>query len=168
MAKKWEIPSDMWAGETVAIIGNAAFMTNALAETARVYKTIVVSAAVKFAPWADMFVGLDHAWTDEQIKFKGIRVVGADIEKLDARYAGMFYESVKIKEGTTLEIRNNTLAAIRIAQKAGAKKIMLYGIDDKYDAKHAHTGFSGHNEGLAQIIKELAAAGVVVEYAKQK
>ena len=165
MTINWEIQKDMWAGKTVAIIGNAAFMTNEMADSARVHKTIVVSNAIKFAPWADMFVGLDPCWTDEQKAFKGMKVCGVPTEDLNALYAGMFYESVKIDDNTTIQIRNNTLAAIRIAQKAGAKSIILFGIDDQYDAKHAHTGFTGHNEGLAQIINELSGVGIVVEYA---
>ena len=52
----------------------------------------------------------------------------------------------------TIQIRNNSLAAIRIAYMAGANKIILLGFDpERYEEIHAHTGFRGLKEGLEQI-----------------
>ncbi len=166
MTKLWQIPSDMWAGETVAILGAGPDMTKELAETARGCKTIAVNRAVKFAPWADMFVALDphHPFWEEadNLGFKGLRVCGVECE-LDALYAGMFYETVNYSEGHIISIRNNALAAIRIASKTGAKKIMLLGFDpERYEEIHAHTGFFGLKQGLEQIINELTLAGIEI------
>lgn len=161
MTTPWN-PVGLWKGETVAILGAGPDMTAELAQTAKGYKTIAVNRAVKFAPWADMFVALDphHPFWEEaeNVGFTGIRVCGVKCD-LDAMYAGMFYERV----GGT-EIRNNALAAIRIAFLAGASKIILLGFDpERYEEIHAHTGFRGLVAGLAQITTELERAGVTVE-----
>ena len=93
MTTPWTITPE-WAGETVAILGAGPDMTAELAETARGYKTIAVNRAVKFAPWADMFVALDphHPFWEEaeNVGFKGIRVCGIECD-IDARYPGMMY-----------------------------------------------------------------------------
>lgn len=167
MTTLWEIPADMWAGQTVAILGAGPDMTAELAETAKGHKTIAVNRAVKFAPWADMFVALDphHPFWEEaeNVGFTGIRVCGVECE-LDAMYAGMFYENVTMPDGEQLQIRNNALAAIRIASKTGAKKLILLGFDpERYEEIHSHTGFRGLKEGLEQITAELQAAGIEVE-----
>ena len=93
MTTPWTITPE-WAGETVAILGAGPDMTAELAETARGYKTIAVNRAVKFAPWADMFVALDphHPFWEEaeNVGFKCIRVCGIECD-IDARYPGMMY-----------------------------------------------------------------------------
>lgn len=157
-----------WEGETVAILGAGPDMTAELAETAKGYKTIAVNRAVKFAQWADMFVALDphHPFWEEADKlgFKGMRILGVEHPDYDALYPGMMYETVRIAEGHTIQIRNNALAALRIAFLAGAKKIILLGFDcERYEEIHAHTGFYGLTQGLEQMTAEIRAACVEVE-----
>lgn len=161
MTTPWN-PDGIWKGETVAILGAGPDMTEELALTAKGYKTIAVNRAVRYAPWADMFVALDphHPFWEEADKlgFSGIRVCGVECD-YDAMYAGMFYERVG-----SLEIRNNALAALRIAFRAGAKRIVLIGFDcARYEEVHRHTGFTGLTAGLAQMVAEIRAAGVEVE-----
>ncbi|MFA7278636.1 MAG: hypothetical protein WC100_00910 [Sterolibacterium sp.] len=167
MTTPWTIPADLWAGKTVAILGAGPDMTAELADTARGHKTIAVNRAVKFAPWADMFVALDphHPFFEEadKLDFKGMRICGIECD-IDALYPGMMYETVQIAEGHTIQIRNNALAAIRIAARAGAAKIILLGFDpERYEEVHAHTGFFGLVQGLAQIIAELRGKGIEIE-----
>lgn len=162
MTTPWNIPPDLWAGQTVAILGAGPDMTAELAQTANGFKTIAVNRAVKFASWADMFVALDphHPFWEEaeRLGFNGLRVCGIECD-LDALYPGLMYETVG-----ALQIRNNALAAIRIAALAGAKKIILLGFDpERYEEVHAHTGFTGLVEGLKQITAELQANGIEVE-----
>lgn len=162
MTTKWN-PDGMWQGETVTILGAGPDMTEELAMTAKGHKTIAVNRAVKFAPWADMFVALDphHPFWEEKhnVGFTGICVLGVEHDDYDAMYAGMFYE-----RAGDMEIRNNALAALRIAFRAGAKRIILLGFDtERYEETHAHTGFSGLTVGLAQMIAEITAVGVTVE-----
>lgn len=165
MTTPWIIPADLWAGATVAILGAGPDMTAELAETARGHKTIAVNRAVQFAPWADMFVALDphHPFWEAAADFAGLKVCGVVCD-LDALYPGMMYERVSIDEGHTIEIRNNALAAIRIAALAGAQKIILLGFDpERYEEIHAHTGFRGLVQGLEQIVAELRAQGIEIE-----
>lgn len=168
MTTKWEIPSDLFADQTVAILGAGPDMTEELAETARGNKTIAVNRAIKFAPWADMFVALDphHPFWEEadNLDFNGLRIIGIDHDDYDALYPGMMYERVQMPDGSSIEIRNNALAALRIAFLAGAKKIILLGFDpERYEEIHAHTGFKGLMQGLEQMTAEIRAAGVEVE-----
>lgn len=167
MTTPWIIPADLWAGKTVAILGAGPDMTAELAASARGHITIAVNRAIKFAPWADLFVALDphHPFWEEadRMGFEGLRLCGVECD-IDALYAGMFYETVQMGEGETLQIRNNALAAIRIAARAGAAKILLLGFDpERYEEIHAHTGFRGLVQGLQQISAELSAAGIAVE-----
>ena len=165
MTIRWQIPPDLWAGETVAILGAGPDMTRELAESARGHKTIAVNRAVKFAPWADMFVALDplHPFWADMEDFHGLKICGVECD-YDALYCGMLYETVVMGPGHKIEIRNNALSAIRIAALAGAAKILLLGFDpERYEQIHAHTGFYGLVQGLEQIIAELRGKGIEIE-----
>jgi hypothetical protein len=159
------VPKDLWRGETVAILGAGPDMTRELAESARGFKTVAVNRAIKLAPWADMFVALDphHPFWADAADFKGMRICGVECD-YDALYAGTLHERVTIAPGHVIEIRNNALAAIRIASMAGAAKILLLGLDpERYEEEHAHTGFYGLVQGLEQIIAELRAKGIEID-----
>ena len=165
MTTPWQIPADLWAGQTVAVLGAGPDMSADLAERARAFSTIAVNRAVKFAPNADMFVALDphHPFWEAAADFQGLKVCGVECD-IDALYPGMMYETVRMGDGHTIQIRNNALAAIRIAALAGAAKILLLGFDpERYEEVHAHTGFYGLVQGLEQITAELQAQGIMVE-----
>jgi len=161
---RWEM-TRIWEGETVAILGAGPDMTKELAESARGFKTVAVNRAVKFAPWADLFVALDpkHPFYADPCDFQGIRVCGIECD-LDAAYAGMWYYTVRFSDGHTIEIRNNAIAAMLIAERLGAAKLLLLGFDtERYEAVHAHTGFYGLTQALEQLTSELLANGIAVE-----
>lgn len=170
MTKAWTL-DNAWPGATVAIFGNAPTMDAAAAAAARKlgYKTIAVNRAIQFAPWADMFVALDphHPFWAAVDNFAGIKVSGVESDDgnlADAQYAGMLYETVTVAPGHEVQIRNNFLAAMRLAARMGAAKIVLIGVDAaSYDATHAHTGFYGFTQGLAQVSDALQLDGVIVE-----
>lgn len=164
MTTRFDI-NGIWQGEIVAILGAGPDMTSELAQKAKEHKTIAVNRAIKFATNADMFVALDphHPFWDSAKDFKGIKICGVECD-YDAYYIGMMYEKVEITPGHVVEIRNNALAAIRIAYLAGAKKIILLGFDpERYEEIHAHTGFYGLKQGLEQITAELISKGIEVE-----
>ena len=46
MTTKWQIPADMWQGETVAILGAGPDMTEDLAANAKGFKTIACNRAI--------------------------------------------------------------------------------------------------------------------------
>lgn len=169
MTTRWEIPADLWAGETVAVLAPGPALTQEIADSVRQFKRIAVRRAFKFAPDADMLVSLDGPtgslddafWGDAK-DFAGMRVCGIECD-VDALYCGLLYERVVIGEGHVLSIRNNGLAAIRIASRAGAKKIVLVGFDpETYERLHAP--FYGLVQGLEQIAAELTAKGIEVDH----
>ena len=164
MTTQWQI-EPIWQGQIVAILGNSPAMTKQLSDSLRMHKRIAVNQAVMYAMDADMFVALDphHPFWERAKDFKGMRVCGVECD-LDALYAGMFYETVNLPSGAVIEIRNNFLAAIRIAVRMGVTKIILAGLDaDLYDKVHAHTGFEGFAEGLGKVLAEVQAQGVQIE-----
>lgn len=165
MTKRVDI-TGIWAGETVAILGAGPDMTIELAQRARQYKTIAVNRAIQFAPDADMFVALDplHPFWEAAENFSGIKICGVECD-YDAYYLGMFYETVRISATETLQIRNNALAAIRVAVMAGATKLLLLGFDpERYEEIHfKKCGFYGFKQGLEQVIAELTGKGIEIE-----
>ena len=168
MTTTWNIPTDLWAGETVAVLAPGPALTKDLADSVRQHKRIAVRRAFEMAPDADMLVSLDgptgsldDAFWDAAKDFAGLKVCGVERDDVDALYCGMHYETVEMGPSERIEIRNNGLAAIRIAQLAGAAKVLLVGFDaDRYEALH---GFRGLAEGLLQIIDELRGKGLEVE-----
>lgn len=165
MTTRWAVPPDLWAGETVAVMCPG--VDQALADSVRQYKRVAVRRAFQFAPDADMILSLDGPtgslddwfWNDAS-DFQGLKVCGTECD-VDALYPGMLYETVTIAPDHTIEIRNNGLAAIRIAAMAGAAKILLLGFDvDRYEAAHDFVGLA---QGLEQITAELRGNGIEVE-----
>ncbi len=148
-----------WSGLTVVIVGNAPDMT---AEQAigRADKTIAVHNGLQYAPNADLYVALDpshHVGLD----FAGLRVVGSETDDDGAMCVGHAGDNVRMSDFETLNIRNNLLAAMRIAAASGASRIVLVGVDTAaYEAKH---NFRGLSEGLIAIVAELESRGIAVE-----
>jgi hypothetical protein len=167
MTTKWSVPPDLWKGATIAVLGSGPSLTQELADSVRQFKRIAVRRAFSFAPDADMLVSLDgptgsmdDAFWGDASDFSGLRVCGTECE-VDALYCGLLYETVTIAPGHTIEIRNNGLAAIRIAERAGAAKIILLGFDPEHYEEVHH--FVGLVAGLEQIIAELRAKGIEFE-----
>jgi len=149
-------------GKTVLIVGNAPGMGRELVAALRdVDYTIAVNRGVVHAPDANAMVSIDGNWPDVAANFKGLRLVGVPVDDPTATFAHMPHEVVTLGPGNVVHIRNNTLSAMRIAAKAGAKSIVLYGFDpEAYEAKHSFRGFV---EGLAALTAELVETGVAVE-----
>ena len=153
-------PIGLWPAATVAILANGPDMTPELAKSLSQYPTIAVNRAVRHAPWADMLLAIDGNWPAEGESFAGLRVVGIESDA-DALYVGIPYEVVDMGPLGELHLRNNLLAALRVAARAGAARIILAGVDvASYEALHS---FPGLAEGLAKLVTELAAQGIVVE-----
>lgn len=156
MTTRYDIPK-LWLGETVIIIGNAQSLGVDLVER---HPSIVCSRAGTNTPWADMCVSLDGNFPPG---FAGLRVTGIEDEESDALFVPMPHERVVIAAGHEVEIRNSGLAAIRIAERAGAAKIVLLGFDpEEFDAKH---GIPVMAAGLPALIAELGERGVEVTHA---
>lgn len=151
----------IWAGMTVAVLGNAPCLDLELVHLERPIPAIACNQAAIRAPWADMMVSIDANWRREADGFKGVRIVGFESDDLDACFVHIPHEIVTVAPGEELHIRSNLMAAIRIAAQAGAARILLLGIDPPY--YEANLAAPGNVAGLAALTAEMAACGVVVE-----
>jgi len=151
----------IWAGETVAVLGNAPCLDAELAHLPRPIHAIACNQAAIRAPWADMMVSIDANWRPEAENFAGQRIIGFEDPDIDAGFVHIPHELVAVAPGRELHIRANLLAAIRIAAQAGAARILLLGIDPEH--YEAHLAAPGTVAGLAAVCAEMAARGIVVE-----
>ena len=167
MTTPWT-PNGEWQGATVAIFGSAQNLTPDVCEALRSNFCVAVNFACRAAPWADMLVALDGNWPQELREFKGERMTGVADPDLDATYVGPMYERVRLSPSHEIEIRNSGLAAIRIAARMGASRIILAGFEPErpwhfYDDEVDTGEYVGLSAGIAQITAEMAARGIVVE-----
>ncbi|MRV72569.1 hypothetical protein GJ700_12710 [Duganella sp. FT92W] len=151
----------VWAGETVAVLGNAPCLDAELEYLPRPIHAIACNQAVIKAPWVDMMVSIDANWRLEADGYQGVRIIGFESPDIDACFLPIRYEEVVIGPAHTIHIRSNLLAAIRIAAQAGAAKVLLVGIDPEF--YEANLQAPGTVAGLAALIVEMTTAGVVVE-----
>jgi len=151
------VPPDLWAGETVAIL--APKMTQAVADSVQQYRRIVVTDAYLLAPDADMLFAHDLSWWQREVReFAGLKVSGQQGD-IDALYLRMPDEIITLAPSHVLQVRNSGLMSIRIAAMAGASKILLCGFEPELEPEK----YPGLVKGLADLIAELRAKGVVIE-----
>lgn len=170
MTKPLNVTKDRWAGETVAVLASGPSMSQELADSVLSLRRICARRAVRFAPDADMLVTLDgpmdtEFWPEAK-DFAGICIIGFESDDVDAMYLAIPHERVTLGVGHVIEVRNNGLAAVRLAAMTGASKIVLLGFDrGHYDARESNVdiGWRGLEEGLDAIIAELRAKGIAVE-----
>lgn len=171
MTTPWIIPPK-FAGQTVAVLASGTSLTQEAADSVKHLPRIAVRRAFRLAPDADMLIALDgppnHGFWDESRDFAGTRICGVECE-LDAMYVCIPHERVTLGPSHVVEIRNNGLAAIRVAGMAGASKIVLLGFDPE-PYEHFYDGvdsdwdqYPGLTAGLAQLISDLATQGISVE-----
>lgn len=173
MTTPWE-PSPIWKGETVAVLASGPRMSQEVAESLRCHRTIAINFTCRLAPWADMLVALDlgHPILKEAESFAGMLVCAHPKDGLDALCAGEQCELVETGPGKYSVIMNSGLAAIGIAARMGAAKIILAGFDPSArrnfcDGEMDIDGldpYAGVEYRLATMVAELRADGVVVEY----
>lgn len=172
----------IWAGCTVAVLGAGPSVSQEVADSIRAqgHKCIALNHTVALAPWADMLVALDPgpSFCAALPGFAGLRICGVDDPDTDALYCGTWWETVVMSPHETIDIRNNGLAAIRIAARLGAAKLLLCGFDPAHrgyhtgalsevEAAHMHADdepYRGLTKGLAALVAELRAQGVEVEF----
>lgn len=162
----------MWAGLTVAVLASGASLTQEVADSVKHLPRIAVRRAFRLAPDADMLVSLDgppnHGFWEESRDFAGLRICGVECD-LDALYANIPAELVALDPVGEIQIRNNGLAAIRLAAQSGANTIILLGFDglpykhfyDEVDSDWDQ--YPGLATGLEALIAELRAQGIAVQ-----
>ena len=160
----------MWEGETVAVLASGPSMDQALADSVKQHRRICARRSFRFAPDADMLVTLDgpcdaEFW-EEAKTFAGLLIIGFECDEADALYLSLPHERITLGEGHVIELRNNGLAAIRVAAMAGAARILLLGFDrGLYEQRENNVaiGLIGLEEGLDALIAELRAKGIEIE-----
>lgn len=163
----------IWQGKTVAVLASGQSLTQDLADTVKDLPRIAVRRACRLARDADFVLALDgppnFGFWDESEGLPGTRVCGVECD-LDAAYLNLPHEAVTLAPGHTIQMRNNGLAAIRLAALLGAECILLLGFDPPpfrhfYDDVDADWDqYPGLAVGLAALVAELQAHGVAVEF----
>lgn len=174
MTTLWKITPD-WAGQTVAVLGSGPSLTQEAVAALAKHRCIAVNYSFVAVPDADMLVALDLdplLW-GAAADFEGIKVCGVDCDNLDALYAGPMYERITLAADNVIETRNSGLAAIRIAARMGATKIILAGFDPEssshfegrpnIDVEPDPGNYTGLAQGLAALVAEIQSQGITVE-----
>ena len=152
-------------GKTVLVVGGAPCVLGAH----NADYIIAASSGIKSAPNADMLVTIDNMMPPYGVgadaDFTGLRVVGVPSGNPAHLYIPFPYERVRLAPLHTVEVRNNGLAAIRLAAKQGARRILLAGFDPaKYDAANVEYGYDRVTAtAFPALIAELRTTGVEVE-----
>lgn len=134
-AERW-VPPD-WKGRTVAVLASGPSMSSAIAERVRAaaIPTIVVNSTVQLAPWADVLLAGDRGWWTQcsvlADSFNGLKVTST----ASIRYPGLLYLVPTGPEGYDHEpncVRtggNSGYQAVHVAMRAGARRIVMCGVD---------------------------------------
>jgi hypothetical protein len=162
----------IWRGRTVAVLASGASLTQELADSVAHLPRIAVRRAFRMAPDADYVLALDgppnFGFWNESEGVPGTRVCGVECD-LNAAYLNIAHEKVEVEPGRVIEIRNNGIAAIRLAAMFGADRILLVGFDPPpfrhfyNDVDPDWDQYPGLAEGLQALIAELQARGIQVE-----
>jgi hypothetical protein len=161
MTKLWQVPPDMWAAETVAILAAGPSLTQELADSVREHRRIVVNDSYLLALDANILFAHDLAWWKkhpEAHAFAGLMVSGQEGD-IDTLYLPMPDEIITLAPWHILQVRNSGLMAIRIAAMAGAARILLCGFQPELEPEK----YPGLAAGLTALISELREKGVDVE-----
>jgi hypothetical protein len=162
----------IWQGQAVAVLASGKSLTQDLADSVKHMPRIAVRRAFRLAPDADFVLSLDAPpnfgfWAESE-GFAGTRVCGVECD-LDAAYLNIGHEPVTLAPGHVIEIRNNGIAAIRLAAMLGAAKILLLGFDREpfehfyEDVDADWDKYPGLSIALEALIAELVARGIEVE-----
>jgi hypothetical protein len=124
-----------WEGETAAIFASGPSMSIALAEQCRQWRTIAINnQAIDCAPWADIIYGSDAKWWRHYMPvvaaFPGRKLsveIGLPIKGVEyLRPSNQIFDERPCYLSTGA---NSGYAALCLAAKLGARRILLYGYD---------------------------------------
>jgi hypothetical protein len=177
-AQYWDIPPE-WTGETAFIVGGGPSVGSIDLELLRGQRVIAINTSYQAVPFADFLIFADARWYEnyrsQLVDWKGriiccsqssrspqlLRVARRDRPTDDAR--------------DTLFVKSTTAtAAIELAVKLGAAKIVLLGLDGKVgsDGKTHHhrsqpwrplPGWEQkHRNDLIQLVEPLKARGIEI------
>lgn len=99
---------------------------------------IVTNTTFRAAPWADVLLAMDRAWWEKYIDEVGSTFTGA---RYSVNLINQRFRVTQIAQPFTAH-GNSGAAAISMAAKAGASKIILVG----YDCQHTHGKAHWHGD----------------------
>jgi hypothetical protein len=128
----WVVPR-LWQGQTVGVLASGSSMTAAAADAVRAagVPAIAINTTFRLAPWAAMLYAADAAWwqqTPGAMAFAGLKVTMEDVRGVHriGRAGTVGYTD----DTAVLHTYSNSGAqAIQVAAKAGARRILLLGMD---------------------------------------
>lgn len=133
----WSVPLDLWANKTVAVLASGAGLTQEVVQKVKNAQvpSIVINTSFRLAPWADMLFAADSDWwlhpdNDDAFKFKGLKVSSSQ-----THIEGVLRLRVTGNKGYDPDPscirtgKSSAYQAIHIAMRAGAKKILLCGVN---------------------------------------
>jgi hypothetical protein len=174
----WDIPQE-WVGETAFIIAGGPSFGMIDAELLRGQHVIAINSSFKAVPFADFIIFADSRWFEhcrmDVEHFKG-RIVSCSQSQRDARLLRVARRTRPTDDSRdTLFVQFTTAtAAIELAVKLGAAKIVLLGLDGKAapDGKmHHHKAHpwkslpgweNKHRMDLIQLVEPLKARGIEI------
>lgn len=167
MATPWIVPPKLWSGKTVLILASGPSLSQCLPSIRQVVGDPAVAAIAvnstgidsdgpnglvsAAAPWADMLYGADVEWwghyAQRALKFPRLKVTCSDnpfSAVLMLRITGN--DGYDPTPGTIRTGGNSAYQALHIAAQAGAKRILLCGVD-----LHARNGSHHHGDHPSRL-----------------
>ena len=184
MTTKWQ-PNNLFTGQAVAVIGDGPSMTQELADAVHHLPRVCARLGARWALDADIVIAIDGPpnlgrWPDYMPpgpgfwpwaleNFPGQKVTAGETDELPPEVGSFWHrwEMITVVDPThVVEIRQNYMSAIHIAEQGGAAKILLLGLDaEAYDEMYAGQGLY-LGKGIAQLTAKLRAKGIAVEHIK--
>lgn len=183
MTTQWK-PDGLFQGKTVAVIGDGPSMNQELADAVRHLPRVCARLGCRWALEADVTIAIDGPpnlgrwpsdmpsvagfWPWALENFKGKLVTAGETDELPAEVGSFWHrwEMITVSEvpSHVIEIRQNYMSAMHIAEQGGAAKILLLGLDAKeYDEINQGLYLT---KGIEQLTARLRAQGIEVEHVK--
>ena len=181
MTTKWK-PDGIFAGQTVAIIGDGPSMSQELADAVRHLPRVCARLGARWALDADMVIAIDGPpnlgrWPDYMPPgpgfwpwalehFPGLKITAEATDDLPPEVVSFWHrwEMITVSEvpSHVIEARQNFMSAMHIVEQGGAAKVLLLGLDpDVYDTIYAGQGLY-FSKGIEQLSEKLRAQGIEV------
>lgn len=181
MTTKWQ-PDELFVGQAVAIIGEGPGMTQELADAVRHLPRVCARLGARWALDADVVISIDGPpnlgrwpsymppgpgfWPWALENFPGQKVTASETDELPPEVGSFWHrwEMVTVCEApkNVIEMRQNYMSAMHIAEQGGAAKILLLGLDaEAYDKMYKPEGLC-LAKGIEQLTAKLRAQGIEV------
>lgn len=136
MGTPWRVPPTLWRGQTVAVLASGPSLLPSVVEAVRQSgaPALVTNNSYQMAPWAALLVANDASWWDVHYR-DALRFPGLKYSASDPPYEGVLTQRITGAEGYDPDPEclrtggNSGYTAVHIAAQAGAKRVLLCGMD---------------------------------------